>query len=103
MPDSDSDDGKTKSESDCDFHYPKWRVWSHRSDGVPCEQLIALNLNDASKHPDKICKSRPVGVRHNANHVSLTLQKGPPVALLTSQEPIVNIEFLLLQRLFVSV
>ena len=37
------------------------------------------------------------------NQVSLTLQKGPPVALLTLQESIVNIEFLLLQRLFISV
>ena len=65
--DSDSDeDGKTKSEDDCYFHNPKWPVWSRRSDGVLCEELIALILNDASKHPDKICKSRPVGVRHNA-------------------------------------
>ena len=50
----------------CYFHNPKWPVWSRRSDGVPCEQRIALILNDASKHPDKTCKSRPVGVHHNA-------------------------------------
>ena len=65
--DSDSDEEvKTESEGDFYFHNPKWPVWSRSSEGIPCEQLITLILSDAFTHPDKICKGRPVGVRHNA-------------------------------------
>ena len=65
--DSDLDEEvKTESEGDLYFHNPKWPVWSRTSEGIPCEQLITLILSDAFKHPDKICKSGPVGVSHNA-------------------------------------
>ena len=57
---------KTESEGDFYFHNPKWPVWSRSSEGIPCEQLITLILSDAFTHPEKIYKSRPVGVRHNA-------------------------------------
>lgn len=65
--DSDLDEEvKTESEGDLYFHNPKWPVWSRSTEGIPCEQLITLILSDAFKHPDKICKSGPVGVSHNA-------------------------------------
>ena len=49
------EDRKTKSEDDCYFHNPKWPVWSRRSDGAPCEELIALILKDASKRSASCC------------------------------------------------
>lgn len=67
IPDSESDDEMgEETKGDFYFHNPKWPVWSRRSEGLPCEQLIPLILHDAAKQPVMICTSRPVAVRHNA-------------------------------------
>lgn len=67
LPDSDSDNGvESQSKGDFYFHNLKWPVWSCRSEGLPSKQLTILIMQDASKQPDMICTSRPVGVHHNA-------------------------------------
>ena len=67
LSDSESDEEECKKDVD-DFYYnnQKWPVWSRNSEGLPCEELIKLILQDAAKQPQGICKSRPVAVRHNA-------------------------------------
>lgn len=67
LPDSESEEEEYKKDVD-DFYFnnPKWPVWSRNSEGLPCEELIKLILQDSAKQPTSICKSRPVAVRHNA-------------------------------------